>query len=268
MILNCARSLADRLLSVLGSVVAPEQTCGVRGRFTGENVVFLWDLVDFTSETGTPAAILSLDQEKAFDRVNWQFLFRVLSHLGFGSSFVSWVWLLYSGIRSTVLINGYRSDFLFPSRGVRQGCPLSPFLYVLSIEVLAADLCAHPSIIGLSPPGLSVSLPVVSLYADNTSVISVSDAATRAVFETYSLFENRKVQSLTLASVRAFGLVRGVIVWMLQLPSSGRLLRSRSLEFSLVMVTWLRQTGALGWNLWRIAVMLGARIHFLMLGRL
>ena len=194
----CARTLAGRLLSVLGSVVAPEQTCGVRGRFIGENVAFLRDLVDFTSETGTPAAILSLDQEKAFDRVDWQFLFRVLSHLGFGSSFVSWVRLLYSDIRSAVLINGYQSDFLFPSRGVRQGCPLSPLLYVLSIEVLAANLRAHPSIIGLRPPGLSVSLPVLSLYADDTSVISASDAATRAVFETYSLFEQGTGSKLNL----------------------------------------------------------------------
>lgn len=90
----CARALAGRLLKVLGLVVAPEQTCEVRGRFISENVGLLCNLVDFTSETGTSAAILSLDQEKAFNRVDWQFLFRVLSHLGFGPSFISWVRLL------------------------------------------------------------------------------------------------------------------------------------------------------------------------------
>ena len=51
-----------------------DQTCSVPGRFLGENVAFLRDLVDFTSESGVPAAILSLDQEKPFHRVDWPFL--------------------------------------------------------------------------------------------------------------------------------------------------------------------------------------------------
>ena len=148
----CARALAGHLLKVLHHVIASDQTCGVPGRFIGENVAFLRDLVGFTSESGVSAAILSLDQEKAFDRVDWPFLFRTLTHMGFGQSFISWVQLLYSEIRSAILINGYTSDPFWPSRGVRQGCPLSPFLYVISIEVLACNLRAHPDIVGLRPP--------------------------------------------------------------------------------------------------------------------
>ena len=135
------------------------------------NVAFLQDLVDYTSESVTPAAILSLDQEKAFDRVDWPFLSRTLSCLGFGQSFISWDRLLYTGIHSAILVNGYTSDFFWPSRRVRQGCPLSPLLYVISIEVLAANLRAHPDIVGLRPLGLNCTLPVVSLYADDTSVV-------------------------------------------------------------------------------------------------
>lgn len=194
----CARALAGRLLGVLHHIIAPDQTCGVRGRFIGENVALLRDIVQFTSETNTPAAVLSLDQEKAFDRVDWPFLFRVLEHCGFGPSFVSWVKLLYSGIRSAVLINGYTSQAFFPSRGVRQGCPLSPLLYVISIEVLAANLRAHPAIVGLRLPGLPNPLPAVSLYADDTSVISVSDVATLAVFDVYDTFEQGTGSKLNL----------------------------------------------------------------------
>ena len=98
----------------------------MRSRFIGDSVAFLRDLVDFTSETNTPAAILSLDQEKPFDRVYWAFLFRILANFGLGASFISWVKLLYTNIRSAVLVNGYRSDYFWPSRGVCQGCPLSP----------------------------------------------------------------------------------------------------------------------------------------------
>ena len=112
-----------------------------------------------------------------------------MSHVGFGSSFISWVKLLYSGISSAVCINGYTSAAFFPSRGVRQGCPLSPLLYVLSIEVLAANLRASKAIPSLRLPHVSTPLPVVSLYADDTTVIALSDTAILEVFRVYARFE-------------------------------------------------------------------------------
>ena len=150
----CARVLAGRLLNVLQSIIGLDQTYRVRGCFTGASVAFLRDRVDFTSETNTPVAILSLDQEKAFDLVCWPFLFRILANFSLGASFISWVKLLYTNIRSAVLVNGYRSEYFWPSRGVRQGCLLSPLLYVISIEVLAVNLRSHPDIIGLQIPFL------------------------------------------------------------------------------------------------------------------
>ena len=157
----CTRTVAGRLLKVLHHVIHPDQTCGVKGRFIGENVALLRDIVDFTSETGQPAAILSLDQEKAFDRVDWDFLFKTLDHMGFSPSFLKWVRLFYNDIRSAILVDGYRSGFFFPSRGVRQGCPLYPLLYVISIEILAAALRSCPDILGLKAPGRAVRLPTV-----------------------------------------------------------------------------------------------------------
>ena len=70
--------------------------------------------------------------------------------------------------------------------------------YVISIEVLAANLRAHPAIVGLRFPGIPNPLPAVSLYADDTSVISVSDAATLAVFEVYNIFERGTGSKLNL----------------------------------------------------------------------
>ena len=148
----CARVLAGRLLNVSQSIIGLDQTYRVCGCFIGDSVAFLRDLVDFTSETNTPAAILSLDQEKAFDCVYWAFLFCILANFGLDASFISWVKLLYTNIRSAVLVNGYRSEYFWPSRGARQGCPLSPLLYVISIEVLAVNLRSHPDIIGLQIP--------------------------------------------------------------------------------------------------------------------
>lgn len=134
-------------------------------------------------------AVLSLDKEKAFDRVDWLFMRFTLSSMGFGPSFISWVNLFYTGVQSCVNVNGYLSSFFSLSRGVLQGCPLSPLLYVLLSEVLAVNIHANPRIIGLSLPGSPAPLSSISQYADDTSIIVCSDDSIRAVFETFSLFK-------------------------------------------------------------------------------
>lgn len=132
------------------------------------------------------------------DRVDWPFLFSLLSRMGFGPSFISWVKLLYTDVSSSIFINGYTSRSFKPSRGVRQGCPLSPLLYVLTMEVLAVNIRANSLIKGLCLPGSALPLPVLSLYADDTSIVSISDASTIAVFETYNRFERGTGSKLNL----------------------------------------------------------------------
>jgi len=131
-----ARVKAGRLLKVIHLVVDKDQR----------------DVVDYTSLSSVPAAILSLDQEKAFDRVEWSFMRQTLQSMGIGDSFISWVDLFYHTVRSFVNVNGYLSQPFFLSRGVRQGCPLSPLLYVLVSEVLTVSINANPRIMGLSLP--------------------------------------------------------------------------------------------------------------------
>jgi len=98
-----ARVIAGRLLKVIHLVVDKDQTCGVPGRFIGENVALLRDVVEFASSSGTPIAILSLDQEKAFDRVDWAFMRSTRSSMGFGPSFSSWVDLFYSRVQKALI---------------------------------------------------------------------------------------------------------------------------------------------------------------------
>ena len=193
----CARALAGRLLKVLHVVVAFDQTCGVPGCYIGENVAFLRDVVAYASESKCPLAILSLDQEKAFDCVDLAFLYSTLAKMGFGSSFIRWVRLLYTDIQSSVSVNGYITKPFKPSRGVRQGCPLSPLLYILTMEVLACSIRVNPDIVGLSIPR-SPHLPVLSLYADDTSAVVSSDRAIVAVFETYDRFEKASGSKIDL----------------------------------------------------------------------
>ena len=157
------RALAGRLLKVIHHVAAPDQTCGVPHRFIGENVALLRDLVHYANDADLPIAILPLDQEKVFVCVDWPFRLSTLSKMGFGPSFIRWVNLFYSDIRSSVIINGYTSRYFKPYRGVRQACPLSPLPYVLTMEVLAVNIRAHSAIRGLVLPRSLEPLPVLSL---------------------------------------------------------------------------------------------------------
>lgn len=107
-----ARVTASRLLKVIHLVVDKDQTCGVPGRYIGENVALLRDVVYYCTSFDVPVAVLSLDQEKAFDRVDWDFMRSTLSTMGFGPSFISWVNLFYNRVQSAVNVNGYLSPFL------------------------------------------------------------------------------------------------------------------------------------------------------------
>ncbi|PFX11146.1 Transposon TX1 uncharacterized 149 kDa protein, partial [Stylophora pistillata] len=101
-----SRAIAGRLLKVIHLVVNKDQTCGIPGRYIGGNVSLVRDVVHYTMSTGLPAAILPLDQEKAFDRVDWGFMKATLSATGFGPSFIAWVILFYHRVQSSVNVNG------------------------------------------------------------------------------------------------------------------------------------------------------------------
>lgn len=86
------------------------------------------------------AGLMSLDQEKAFDRVDHLYLFHVLKCFGFGDVFISWIKLLYNGSLSMIKIGGGLSVPVKIQKGIRQGCPMSGQLYSLAIEPLLCML--------------------------------------------------------------------------------------------------------------------------------
>ena len=90
--------------------------------------------------------MISVDQMKAFDRVLWNFLFKLLLRMNFSPEYISWIKLLYTNISSRVKINGTFSDSFSVERGVGQRCPLSPMLYALFSEALTALINENPDI--------------------------------------------------------------------------------------------------------------------------
>ncbi|KAG1928992.1 hypothetical protein F2P79_023214 [Pimephales promelas] len=170
-----AKVIAVRMRSVVGKVVHPDQTCGVPGRTSSLNLTLIRDAVGWAEQRNLPLAILSLDQEKAFDRVSLSFLFKVLERVGFGEGIRAWVRLLYEGAESRVRVNGFLTRSVKQLGGVRQGCPLSPLLYILFIEPLAARLRTWQRFSGLHMPGAGGRCAKVSVYADDMTLFLTSE---------------------------------------------------------------------------------------------
>ena len=111
-LLNCdykilSKILSLRLAKVLGTIIEPDQTCSVPGRSITTNGLLLRDLIQLSEDQQLPAAFISLDQLKAFDRVDWDFLFKVMKSFHFSDRFIQWIRILYTDIKSRVKVNGH-----------------------------------------------------------------------------------------------------------------------------------------------------------------
>uniref|UniRef100_A0A669D0H5 Reverse transcriptase domain-containing protein n=1 Tax=Oreochromis niloticus TaxID=8128 RepID=A0A669D0H5_ORENI len=158
-----AKVLARRLENILPSVISEDQTGFIKNRYSYSNIRRLLDIL-YTPSSQSPECILSLDAEKAFDWVEWKYLFTVLDKFNFGSKFISWIRLLYMCPNASVFTNSIQSQPFNFQRGTRQGCPLSPLLFNLAIEPLAIALRSCGEINGIWRKGVEHK---VSLYADD-----------------------------------------------------------------------------------------------------
>ena len=172
-LLNCdnkiaAKSIANRLKPSLPNLINYDQTGFIKGRFIGENIRLINSVICYAKDKNIPGLLLFLDFEKAFDTIEWSFIRKTFQHFGFGSSMLKWLNLFYCHPESCVLNNGWASDFFEIQRGVRQGCPLSPYLFVLSVEILAKAIQENTSIKGIFVNNREIKL---SQYADDTTLI-------------------------------------------------------------------------------------------------
>ena len=145
--------LALRLDKVLPDIVQADQVGYVRGRTSSDNLRRLLHLTWRYESDAIPVAALSLDAEKAFDRSSWGFLLAAMSRFGFGQGFKTWFNILYKCPKSAVITNGFISPFFNVTRSVRQGCSLSPLLFTIFLEPLAAMIRANSSIKGVEERG-------------------------------------------------------------------------------------------------------------------
>ena len=146
------------------------QTGFIKERSILDNIFVFWEAVAVAKKTKQDLAILLLDFEKAYDRVDWSFLEGTMVCMGFSRKWVKAVSALYSNASSKVIINGSKGESFKLSRSVRQGCPLAPFLFLFFAEAMSSYLSAEDTgIQGLCLSNTSGDL-LDSEFADDTTL--------------------------------------------------------------------------------------------------
>ena len=201
-----SKVLTLRLSKVLEFIVSPDQTCSVPGRSILSNVTLLRDIIDSIQETDECAVLVSLDQEKAFDRVDRTFLSQLLEVYGFGPDFCRWLTTLYDDAFMQVIINDRLSSKVCLQRGVRQGDPLSPLLYVICVEVLASLIRRSPEIEGFLLPGASGLQARARLYADDVFAVLKNLKSLEALLSLIELYEKGTGAKLNKSKTEAMWL--------------------------------------------------------------
>ncbi|CAM4631068.1 unnamed protein product [Lepidochelys kempii] len=162
------KAISLRLGSVLADVIHPGQTYTVPGRTIFDNLYLVWDLLEFGCRDGLSFALLSLDQEKVFNRVDHGYLLSTLRAFGFGPQFVGFLQVLYTSTECLVRLNWTLTEPVSFGRGIRQGCPLSGQLYALAIKPFLCLLHRRLTGLALWEPELRL---VLSVYADHVLLV-------------------------------------------------------------------------------------------------
>ena len=175
-LLNCdykiiSKMFSNRLREVMHELINEDQRGCIKGRHSHDCIRILIDVIE--NGMDDDSCILLLDQEKAFDRVDIDWMFLVLKRMGFGDYFIGWLRILYKNANSAIITNGYISEYFQIQRGVRQGDSLSALLYILQAEPLSNEIRESPEIQGIHLKSTDQSQEeyLISQYVDDTNIM-------------------------------------------------------------------------------------------------
>ena len=178
-----AKALSLRLQPMLETLIHPTQTGFVKERSILDNIFTFWEAVSLARLRGEDLAILLLDFEKAYDRVDWGFLEGTMLRMGFPAPWVRGVSALYTSAHSQVLMAGGCGERFALTRSVRQGCPLAPTLFLFFAEAMSSFLASQE--VGLQ--GLRLPIREEELldaeFADDTAMYLQGQLANLRCFE-------------------------------------------------------------------------------------
>ncbi|XP_035837072.1 uncharacterized protein LOC118484992 [Helianthus annuus] len=135
-----SKILANRLKLVIGTIISENQTTFLKGMYILDSPLILNELIAWMKKYNKKAFLLKIDFEKAYDNISWSFLLDIMGQMGFSDLWCKWIKGILASARSAVLVNGSPTFEFNCYKGVRQGDPLSPFLFLLVMEALSSIL--------------------------------------------------------------------------------------------------------------------------------
>jgi exonuclease III len=180
-----AKVMATKLQKVLPELISNDQNGCMKNRSTFSNIRSTIDIISHVNENNLHGILTYIDFHKAFDTVSWQFMQQVLKKMNFGDYFRKCVEIMYQNIESCVLNNGNASDFFKPTRGIRQGCPISANIFILIAEVIAHAIRNNPRIQGIAIDGITYK---VSQYADDTCLYLQDEQSLKTTLTIFQMF--------------------------------------------------------------------------------
>nr|XP_027124272.1 uncharacterized protein LOC113740964 [Coffea arabica] len=201
-----SRILVGRLASVVSKIISPQQSGFVKGRTLTNNYLLAQELVSgIGKKTRGGNVALKLDMTKAYDRMSWWHIISMLRAFGFGESLIDLVWRLISNVWFSIIINGKSHGYFKSSRGLRQGDPLSPVLFIIGSEMLSRGLNAlalQQGFIGFKvPPGC----PVVTHLTFADDVLIIANGSTAALKRVMQVLEAYQLSSGQLVNAHKSG---------------------------------------------------------------